>query len=144
MDSHIESDWMSRGLQNTFRASDSTTMSSLCKVCAAPLESDFFTLCAHCEIEKVAADARQRLQEAEPWERLPERWRRLADGWTDFPEEFQAELRDFLIENYEERADEVLGQARYDGRLAPRTFAKPEMSLDVFDDPVAQEWADAG
>ena len=116
-------------------------MSALCKVCAAPLESSMFSTCAACEISSIAADARERL-ENEPWERLPERWRRLADGWADYPEEFQAELRAFLIANYEERADEVLGKARYDGQLAPRSYAKPDISLDLFDDPVAQEWAD--
>ncbi|MDQ4145025.1 MAG: hypothetical protein M3198_15050 [Actinomycetota bacterium] len=116
-------------------------MDALCEACEAPLDSPLFSKCAACEIDAMVATTRRRLND-DPWERLPERWRRISQGWSGFSEDFQKELRQFLIHMYEQRADEVLGKARYDGRLAPRTFAKPDLPLDVFDDPVAQEWAE--
>lgn len=119
-------------------------MSAPCEVCDGPLESPLASKCAACEIKSIAAAARARMGELEPWERLPDRWRRLAGGWTGFSEEFQAELRDFVIEMYEKKGDEFLGRPRYDGRLAPRVLPRPDLPLDVFDDPVAEEWADAG
>lgn len=50
----------------------------------------------------MAAGVRTKL-ENEPWERLPERWKRIADGWADFPEEFRDELRAFVADVYDER-----------------------------------------
>jgi hypothetical protein len=123
---------------------DYRNMSSYCEMCDGPLESPLASKCAACEIKSIASAARSRMGELEPWERLPDRWRRLAEGWTGFSEELQAELRDLVLEMYESKGDESLGRPRYDGRLAPRTYARPDLPLDVFDDPVAEEWADAG
>ena len=119
-------------------------MSAYCEVCEGPLESTLASKCAACEIRSIAEAARSKMSALEPWERLPDRWRRLAEGWTGFSEEFRSQLRDFLVEMYERNGDEALGRPRYDGRLAPRTYARPDLPLDVFDDPVAEDWADAG
>lgn len=63
-----------------------------------------FDKCPGCLIEEMAEGARQRLED-QPWERLPERWKRLAAGWGDFPPEFQEELKAFLVEAYDRKRD---------------------------------------
>lgn len=128
-------------LRNPASSADEQGMSANCERCDAPLETPLFSSCPSCEIEAMATTTRERL-ENEPWEYLPERWRRLSEGWEGFPEEFQDELRQFLVKRYEESSDESLGRARYDGRLAPRNFCRPDLPLDVFDDPVADEWVE--
>ena len=80
-------------------------MEATCARCDAPLEAAVFDKCPSCLIEEMAAGARQRLEE-EPWGRLPERWQRLAEGWRDFPPEFQNELKAFLVEAYDRKRSE--------------------------------------
>ena len=78
-------------------------MDATCPRCHAPLEMPVFEKCPKCLIEEMAAGARQRLED-EPWERLPERWKRLAAGWSDYPAEFQNELKAFLVDAYDRKA----------------------------------------
>lgn len=77
-------------------------MDDRCEACDRPLDAPGFNRCPACLIEDMAAGARSRL-ENEPWERLPEHWKRIADGWADFPEEFRDELRHFVADVYDER-----------------------------------------
>ncbi|MDQ3956127.1 MAG: hypothetical protein M3285_11335 [Actinomycetota bacterium] len=50
-------------------------------------------------MREIAEATRRRIDE-EPWESLPESWRKLAEGWSDFPEDFQKQLKALTVEVY--------------------------------------------
>lgn len=56
-------------------------------------------VCPKCFVRDVARATRHRIEQ-EPWESLPDSWRKLADGWSDFPEDFQKQLKALTVEVY--------------------------------------------
>ena len=56
-------------------------------------------VCPKCFVREIAEATRRQIEQ-EPWESLPAPWRKLADGWSDFPEDFQKDLKELTIEVY--------------------------------------------
>jgi hypothetical protein len=60
-------------------------------------------VCPKCFVREIAEATRRQIEQ-EPWESLPAGWRKLADGWSDFPEDFQKDLKELTIEVYKRTA----------------------------------------
>lgn len=81
---------------------DEIAMTMKCATCGEHLEQlgpDDRPVCPKCFVREIAEATRRRIEQ-EPWESLPSKWRKLAEGWSDFPEEFQKQLKELTIEVY--------------------------------------------
>lgn len=90
-------------------------------------------VCPKCFVREVAEATRRRIEQ-EPWESLPPDWRKLADGWSDFPEDFQKDLKELTIEVYKraaapERHSTLTSSQKYAYGRPPRRDDK----LDFFE-----------
>ena len=89
-------------------------------------------VCPKCFVREIAEATRRRIEQ-EPWESLPESWRKLAEGWSDFPEDFQKQLKELTVEVYKRgSADEdasITSSQKYAYGRPPRR----EDKLDFFE-----------